>query len=77
MKDYDKIKQSLYLKYCDVNNVYGLAVLEKLPAGLSHLSVSQKATIEIVIKKIFLSLMLNIQKNCLNFIMIYRLNLKE
>ena len=60
MKDHDKIKQSLYLKYCDVNNVYGWAMIEKLPAGLFHLSVSQKTTIEIAIKKIFLSLILNI-----------------
>ena len=30
MKYYDKNKESLYLNYRDVNNLYGWAVLQKL-----------------------------------------------
>ena len=30
MKDYDKNKELSYLNYCDVNNLYGWAMLQKL-----------------------------------------------
>ena len=30
MKDYDKSKESSYLKYWDVNNLYGCTLSEKL-----------------------------------------------
>ena len=33
MKDYDKNKESSYLKYWDINNLYGWAMLQKLAVG--------------------------------------------
>ena len=33
MKDYDKNKESSYLRYWDVNNLCSWAMLQKLPAN--------------------------------------------
>ena len=33
MKDHDKNKESSYLKYWDVNNLFGGAILQKLPVN--------------------------------------------
>ena len=33
IKDYNKNKELLYLKYCDVNNLYGWAMSQKLPVN--------------------------------------------
>ena len=36
MEDYDKNIESAYLQYCDVNNLYGWAILQKLPVNNFH-----------------------------------------
>ena len=33
MKDYDKDKESSYIKYWDVNNLYGCTMSQKLPVN--------------------------------------------
>ena len=33
MKDHDKNKESSYLKYWDVHNLFGWAILQKLPVN--------------------------------------------
>ena len=79
MKDYDKNKESLYLKYWDANNLYGWAMLQKLPANSFERTedTSQsnedfiKTIMTKVMKDILLKLMVNILKNYMNFIMIY------
>ena len=34
MKNYDKNKESLYLKYWDINNLYGWGMSQKLPVNI-------------------------------------------
>ena len=33
MKDYNKNKESSYIQYCDVSNLYGWAMSQKLPVN--------------------------------------------
>ena len=71
MKDYDKNKQSSYLQYWDLNNLYGSAMLQKLSViNLEWIKdTSQfkedfiKNIMKKVIKDIFLKLIFNTLKN--------------
>ena len=86
MKDYDKNKKSSYLKYWDVNILYGWAMLQEFPVNkfkwVEDL-ISQfnedfiKTTMKKVMKDIFSKLIFIILKNYINFNMIYHFCLKE
>ena len=69
MKDYDKNKESSYLKYWDVNNLYGRGMPQKL-------SVNNFEWIEGTFQ-FFSKLIFNILKNNMDFIMMYRFYLKQ
>ena len=79
MRNYDKYKESLDLKYRDASNLYGWAMSQKLPANsferTEDTSQSNEDFIKTIMKKvmkdILLKLMFNILKNYMNFIMIY------
>ena len=82
MKDYDKNKESSYIQYCDVNNLYGWAMSQKLPVNnFEWIKDTSQFNEDFIMKKmmkdIFLKFMFNILKNYMNFIMIYYFYLKE
>ena len=85
MKDYDKNKRSFYIQYWDVNNLYVLAMTQKLPVNNFEWikDASQfnedfiKTTMKKVMKDIFLKLMFSIMKNFIIFMMIYHFYLNE
>ena len=83
MKDYNKNKEPSYLQYEVVNNLYGLAMSQKLPVNNFEWIKDTFQFNEDFIKNyneksdIFLKLMFNILKNYINFIMIYHFYLKE
>ena len=83
MKDYDKNKESSYLNYWDVNNLYGWAVSQKLPVNKFEWIEDTFQFNEDFIKSyneewdIFLKLMFNNQQNYMNFTMIYHFYWKE
>ena len=78
MKDYDKYKESSYLQYWDVNNLYGWAMLQNLPVNNYEWIEDTSQFNEDFIKKYneesdegyFLESMFNILKNYMNFNMI-------
>ena len=85
MNDYDKNKELSYLQYWDVNNLYGWAVLQKLPVNsfewIKDTSQFNEDFIKTIMKKvmkdIFSKLMFSILKNNMNFIMIYHFYLER
>ena len=75
MKDHDKNKKLLYLKYWDVNNLYDYKVSQKLPVNgfkwvENTFPFNRDLKMKKVIKDIFLKIKFIIQKNCINFIFI-------
>ena len=83
MKDYVKNKESSYLNYWDVNNLYGWAMSQKLPVNKFEWIEDTFQFNEDFIKSyneewdIFLKLMFNNQQNYMNFLMIYHFYWKE
>ena len=85
MKEYDKNKESPYIQYCDVDNLYRWAMSQKLPVSncewIGDTSQFSKDLIkcynEESDKGYFSKLMFNILGNYMNFIMVYHFDLRE
>ena len=86
MDDYDKNIELSDLQCWDVNNLYGWAMLQKLPVNsfewiedTFHFNEDfiKKTIMKKVIKDVFSKLMSNILKNYMNFIIIYHFYHKE
>ena len=85
VEDCDKNKESSYIEYWDVNNLYGWAILQKLSVNnfewIKDTSQFNKDFIKSYNEEsdegYFLKLMFNILKNYMNFIMIYHFYQKE
>ena len=60
MEDYDENKKSSYFQYWDANNLYGWAMLHKLPINKDFI---KKTIMKKVMNHIFLKLMFNVLTN--------------
>ena len=86
MKCYDKNKESAYIQYWDINNLYGQAIPPK-NLQVNNFELIEytskfngdfiKHVVKRVMKEIFLMLMFNIFKNYMKFIMICHFYQKE
>ena len=84
MKNYNKNKESSYLKNRGVNNHHGWVMSQKLPVNnfdwVKGISEFDEGFTKVIMKKgknIFLELILNILKSCMSSIMIYHFYQKE
>ena len=85
MKDYDKIKEPSYLKYWDVNNLYGSAMSQKSLVNNFEWAEDSSQFYEAFIKKYheesnegyFLKVDIQYLKNYTNFTMTYHFYQKE
>ena len=81
IKNYDGNKESSYLQYWDLNNLYNWTMSQKLPlynflSGskifLNFMKFYKKTIMNKVMKDISQKLMINILKSKMDFIMTYR-----
>ena len=85
MKDYDKNKESSYVKYWNINNLYGCEMSQKLPVNnfkwvndISNFDESlEKVIMKKVMKDISLKSISSTWKIYTTFTMIYHFYLKE
>ena len=80
MKNSNNNEELSYIQYLDPNNLYGWAMSKKLPVnGFRWLDSDKINEIneEFIIKVIFWKLMLNMQRDYINYTMIYRSYQKE
>ena len=71
LKSYGPKRESKHIIYLDANNLYGHAMSNFLrTSGFKWIDPKSLTVLAIVPEDVFLKLILNIQKNCENYIMI-------